>query len=91
MPTKKRNLSIMQKREFTLKHLLVIVIVMAILTAVAVPFLTDKLEAEREKEKNLNQRSAYAAMVAPGVSDTCGGAWIHQKNNFVCYHKCMHP
>lgn len=76
----------MRSKEFTLTHLLIIVSILAVLIAVAIPILTDKMDAAREAEKAVNPRSAYAAMVAPGISDTCGGAWIHQKNNFVCYH-----
>jgi competence protein ComGC len=81
----------MRSKEFTLTHLLIIVSILAVLIAVAIPILTDKMDAAREAEKAVNPRSAYAEMVASGISDTCGGAWIHQKNNFVCYHKCMHP
>lgn len=66
-----------KKHEFTLTHLLIIVSVVAVLIAVAIPMLTDRLDAMRAVEENSNIRSSYAAMMLSPYSETCGGAWIY--------------
>ena len=66
-----------KKHEFTLTHLLIIVSVVAVLIAVAIPMLTDRLDAMRAAEESSNIHSSYAAMMRSPYSETCGGAWMY--------------
>lgn len=66
-----------KKHEFTLTHLLIIVLAVAVLASIAIPILTDRLDAMRAAEENSNIRSSYAAMMLSPYSETCGGAWIY--------------
>ena len=56
----KRN----NKKGFTLAELLIVVAIIAVLTAIAIPVFTTQLEKSREATDIANVRSAYAEAVA---------------------------
>ncbi len=53
---------------FTLAELLIVVAIIAVLVAVAIPVFTTQLEKSRESTDIANVRSAYAAMVAEYIT-----------------------
>ena len=57
------------KKGFTLAELLVVVAIIAVLVAVAIPIFTSQLEKSREAVDMANIRSAYAQVMADAVSD----------------------
>ena len=54
---------------FTLAELLIVVAIIAVLVAIAIPIFTSQLENAREATDAANIRSAYAEVVAAGLSD----------------------
>ncbi len=52
------------KKGFTLAELLIVVAIIAVLTAIAIPVFTSQLERSRESTDMANVRSAYAGIVA---------------------------
>lgn len=56
---KKRN-----KKGFTLAELLIVVAIIAVLVAIAIPVFTTQLEKSREATDTANVRSAYADVMA---------------------------
>ena len=56
----KRN----NKKGFTLAELLIVVAIIAVLVAIAIPVFTTQLEKSREATDMANVRSAYATLVA---------------------------
>ena len=52
------------KRGFTLAELLIVVAIIAVLTAIAIPVFSSQLEKSREATDLANIRSAYAALVS---------------------------
>jgi type IV pilus assembly protein PilA len=58
MKLKKRN-----KKGFTLAELLIVVAIIAVLVAIAIPIFTSQLEKSRESTDLANVRSAYAEMM----------------------------
>ena len=56
-------------RGFTLAELLIVVAIIAVLTAIAIPVFTTQLEKSREATDISNIRSAYAEVVAAGLVD----------------------
>ena len=56
-------------RGFTLAELLIVVAIIAVLTAIAIPVFTTQLEKSREATDMSNIRSAYAEVVAAGLVD----------------------
>ena len=61
---------IRNRKGFTLAELLIVVAIIAVLVAIAIPVFTTQLEKSREATDVANVRSAYAVVVAEGlVSD----------------------
>ena len=54
---------------FTLAELLIVVAIIAVLVAVAIPVFTNQLEKSREATDMANVRSAYAALVTGYLGD----------------------
>ena len=54
---------------FTLAELLIVVAIIAVLTAIAIPVFTSQLEKSKEATDLANIRSAYAEVVATSLSD----------------------
>ncbi len=79
---KKKN----NKHGFTLAELLIVVAIIAVLTAIAIPVFSSQLEKAREATDLANVRSAYAQVMVDalddsvvthtdnGVTFTCAGA-----------------
>ena len=63
----KRNM-----RGFTLAELLIVVAIIAVLVAIAIPVFTKQLERSRESADFANMRSAYAEVLAAGIIDDSG-------------------
>ncbi len=57
------------KKGFTLAELLIVVAIIAVLVAIAIPIFTSQLEKSREATDASNIRSAYAEVVAAALSD----------------------
>ena len=66
------------KKGFTLAELLIVVAIIAVLTAIAIPVFTSQLEKSREATDIANVRSAYANLVANYITDpeSTGGTSI---------------
>ncbi len=64
MKLKKKN-----KKGFTLAELLIVVAIIAVLVAIAIPVFTSQLEKSRESTDAANVRSAYAEVVTKYLSD----------------------
>ena len=60
------------KRGFTLAELLIVVAIIAVLVAIAIPVFTKQLEKSREKVDFSNMRSAYAEVMVAAISDDAG-------------------
>ena len=58
------------KKGFTLAELLVVVAIIAVLVAIAIPIFTSQLEKSREATDMANIRSAYAEVSSAILSDT---------------------
>lgn len=56
------------KKGFTLAELLIVVAIIAVLVAVAIPVFTTQLERSREATDVANVRSAYAALMADYIA-----------------------
>ena len=54
---------------FTLAELLIVVAIIAVLVAIAIPIFTSQLEKSREATDLANVRSAYAELVAKYLTD----------------------
>ena len=57
------------KKGFTLAELLIVVAIIAVLVAIAIPVFTSQLEKSRESTDAANARSAYAEMMASAITD----------------------
>ena len=60
------------RKGFTLAELLIVVAIIAVLTAIAIPVFTSQLEKSREATDLANIRSAYAQIVVHAIEDN---AW----------------
>lgn len=58
-----------RERGFTMSELLIVVAIIAVLVAIAVPVFSAQLEKSREAVDLANVRSAYAVVVANGMND----------------------
>ena len=54
---------------FTLAELLIVVAIIAVLTAIAIPVFTTQLEKSREATDKANVRSAYASVMSDYLTD----------------------
>ncbi len=59
----------MNKKGFTLAELLIVVAIIAVLVAIAIPVFTAQLEKSKESTDMANIRSAYATLVAQYMED----------------------
>ena len=57
------------KKGFTLAELLIVVAIIAVLVAIAIPVFSSQLEKSRESTDAANIRSAYAEVVASALTD----------------------
>ncbi len=85
---KKLIQKIREKKGFTLAELLIVVAIIAVLVAIAIPIFTTQLEKAREQTDAANLRGAYAvaaaavldtntAVSAGPVTITQTGSWDH--------------
>ena len=58
------------KKGFTLAELLIVVAIIAVLVAIAIPVFSSQLEKSRESTDLANVRSAYATLVADYLTNT---------------------
>lgn len=61
------------KKGFTLAELLVVVAIIAVLVAIAIPIFTSQLEKAREATDAANIRAAYAEVVSNKITDGDAG------------------
>ncbi len=66
----KKSTGIQSERGFTLAELLIVVAIIAVLTAIAIPVFTSQLEKSREATDFANVRSAYAELMAEALTDS---------------------
>ena len=59
----------LNKKGFTMAELLIVVAIIAVLVAIAIPIFTAQLEKSREATDAANLRSAYAEVMAAGLSE----------------------
>ena len=67
---KKLIQKIREKKGFTLAELLIVVAIIAVLVAIAIPVFTTQLEKSREGVDLANVRSAYAEVKSAALGDT---------------------
>ena len=60
-------------RGFTLAELLIVVAIIAVLTAIAIPVFTSQLEKSREATDLANMRSVYAELMTAVLTETKAG------------------
>ena len=60
----------MNKKGFTLAELLIVVAIIAVLVAIAIPIFTTQLEKSREATDAANIRSAYAEAMAEALTQS---------------------
>ena len=58
---------------FTLMEMLIVVAIIAVLVAIAIPVFTNQLEKAREATDEANIRSAYAEVMACALTDSATG------------------
>ena len=59
-----------EKKGFTLAELLIVVAIIAVLVAIAIPIFTSQLEKSKEATDQANIRSAYAEVMSAALTDT---------------------
>lgn len=69
LQTKKEELKKQGKKGFTLMELLIVVAIIAVLVAIAIPLFTNQLEKAREATDLANIRSAYAVASAEQLTN----------------------
>ncbi|WP_049945622.1 competence type IV pilus major pilin ComGC [Butyrivibrio sp. LC3010] len=67
---KKMRAKLNEKKGFTLAELLIVVAIIAVLVAIAIPIFTAQLEKAREATDAANIRAAYAEVVAEALTQT---------------------
>jgi type IV pilus assembly protein PilA len=71
----------MNKKGFTLAELLIVVAIIAVLVAIAIPVFSAQLEKSRDATTAANLRSAYAEAVAAYISDDDSAANVEFKSD----------
>ena len=83
--TKTEGQSQRLRRGFTLAELLIVVAIIAVLTAIALPIFTSQLEKSREAADLANVRDAYAEVMIAAVADDRNASYyfqpIYQEND----------
>ena len=64
------------RKGFTLAELLIVVAIIAVLTAIAIPVFTSQLEKSREATDMSNLRAAYAEVMTMYLTDGSGSATV---------------
>ncbi len=81
----------MNQKGFTMAELLIVVAIIAVLVAIAIPIFTAQLEKSREATDAANIRAAYAEVVAAEVSGAATGNAVadgdHYKEEVVLKQK----
>lgn len=72
----------MNKKGFTMAELLIVVAIIAVLVAIAIPIFTAQLEKSREATDAANIRAAYAEVVAAEVSGEATGKAVADGEHF---------
>lgn len=67
------------KKGFTLMEMLIVVAIIAVLVAVAIPTMSNQLEKAREATDAANLRAAYAECAAAMISDTADAKGYSKK------------
>lgn len=67
---------------FTLAELLIVVAIIAVLVAIAIPIFTRQLEKSRESTDFSNMRSAYAEVMVAAISDDAGSPLRQEDGTF---------
>lgn len=67
---KKMRAKLNEKKGFTLAELLIVVAIIAVLVAIAIPIFTAQLERAREATDAANIRAAYAEVMAEALTQT---------------------
>ena len=65
----KKSTGNQSERGFTLAELLIVVAIIAVLTAIAIPVFTNQLEKSREATDLANVRAAYAAVMTAAITN----------------------
>lgn len=69
-----------EKKGFTLAELLIVVAIIAVLVAIAIPIFTTQLEKSRDSVSVANIRSAYAEAAAAYLTNASGTAAVTEGN-----------
>ena len=69
------------KKGFTLMEMLIVVAIIAVLVAIAIPTLSNQLEKAREATDAANLRAAYAECAAAMISDTTDAKGYYKEVN----------
>lgn len=69
LKTRKEELEKRGKKGFTLMEMLIVIAIIAVLIAIAIPIFTAQLEKARETTDLANVRSAYAELIAGYLTD----------------------
>ena len=73
---------------FTLAELLIVVAIIAVLVAIAIPIFTTQLEKSKQATDAANVRSAYAEAVTKALDSTSGtGSAVSQKMKSASWDK----
>lgn len=64
-----------EKKGFTLAELLIVVAIIAVLVAIAIPIFTAQLEKSREATDEANIRAAYAEVTAAQIGGESASKW----------------
>lgn len=78
---------------FTLMEMLIVVAIIAVLVAIAIPVFTNQLEKAREATDMANIRSAYAEVMACALtgSDNTNGVTRSEKDGVYTWTKTVEP